>query len=327
MKRFVMAALLAAGASFAQNTPNPNAATVWKLATGYRIESFHGKNLTEFAHAVDRATNGRLRIELYPNSSLAKLNDIRTAVQEGKAQAGETIMSSMVKEIPIAGADSVPFVVSSYSDALRLWQVQRPGIERAMAAHGLKVLYAVPWPPQGLYSKKPIATEMDFQNTSMRTYNPSTVRIAQLLGAAPVDVPMVDVATALAQGRMDNMITSSVTGSENKVWSHIKHYYEINAWFPKNIVFVNAAAFKALAPEMQTSVLQASEAAQTRGWALSLAANLDATNDLKSNGIKVERIPRELEVKLKRLGEKFSREWVRSVGNEANTIFVPYYAQ
>jgi TRAP-type C4-dicarboxylate transport system substrate-binding protein len=123
------------------------------------------------------------------------------------------------------------------------------------------------------------------------------------------------------------MITSSVTVSENKVWSHIKYYYEINAWFPKNIVFVNAAAFNALPPETQTAVLQASEAAQTRGWALSLAANLDATNDLKSNGIKVERIPRELEVKLKRLGEKFSREWVRSVGNEANTIFVPYYAQ
>ena len=60
---------------------------------------------------------------------------------------------------------------------------------------------------------------------------------------------------------------------------------------------------------------------------MSQAANADATAELKANGIKVERIPRDLENKLKRLGEKFSREWVRSVGNEANTIFVPFYTQ
>jgi TRAP-type transport system periplasmic protein len=220
MKHFAWAALLAAGASFAQNTPNA-AATVWKLATGYRAESLHGKNLVDFAQAVDKATAGRLKIELHPNNSLAKLNDIRAAVQEGRAQAGETIMSSLVKEIPSAGADSVPFVVASYSDALRMWQLQRPSIERAMDARGL----------QGLYSKKPIANEADFQNTKMRTYNATTIRIAQLLGAEPVDVPMVDVAKALADGRMDNMITSSVTGSEKKVWSHTKHYYETNTIF------------------------------------------------------------------------------------------------
>jgi TRAP-type transport system periplasmic protein len=333
MKLFAIAALLAAGSCFAQTKPAASSAepelasTVWKLATGYRVESFHGRNLVEFAQSISKATGGKLAIELHPNNSLVKLNDIKTAVQEGKLQAGETIMSSLVKDMPAAGADSVPFIVNSYTNSLRLWQLQRPGMERAMAARGLKVLYAVPWPPQGLYSKKPINYEADFLNTKMRTYNPATVRIAELLGATPVDVPMVDVGKALADGRMDNMITSSVTGSENKVWSHIKYYYEINAWFPKNIIFVNTAAFNALPADIQKEVMLAAEAAQTRGWAMSQAANIDATNDLKTNGIKVDRIPRDLENKLKRLGEKFSREWVRTVGNDANAIFVPFYTQ
>jgi TRAP-type transport system periplasmic protein len=333
MKLFAIAVLCAAGTSLAQTTPAATAAShaaagiTWKLATGYRAESFHGRNLVDFAQAVNKATGGKLTIELHPNNTLAKLNDIKAAVQEGKAQAGETIMTSMVKEIPAAGADSVPFVVSSYTDSLRLWQVQRPGIERAMAERGLKVLYAVPWPPQGLYSKKPITNETDFKGTKMRTYNPSTVRIAELLGATPVDVPMVEVGKALAEGRMDNMITSSVTGSENKVWSHIKYYYEVNAWIPKNIVFVNATAFNALPADTQKEVLLAADAAQARGWLMSQEANTAAMNELKSNGIKVDRVPRDLENRLKRLGEKFSREWVTSVGNDANTIFVPFYTQ
>ena len=313
-----------AGLCLAQTLPeNIN----WKLASGYRAESFHGKNLIEFAQDVNKVTNGKLSIELYPNNSLAKLNEIKAAVQDGKAQAGETIMSSMAKEIPTAGADSVPFVVNSYTESLRLWQLQRPGIERAFAARGLKVLYAAPWPPQGLYSKKQVQVEADFSNTKMRTYNPTTVRIAELLGAVSMDVPMVEVGKALSEGRIDNMITSSITGAENKVWSHIKYYYEINAWFPKNIVFVNAAAFKALPADTQAAVQSAADKAQIRGWAMSQTANIDAMSELKANGIKVERLPRALEARLKRLGEKFSREWVSIVGNEANTIFVPFYTQ
>jgi TRAP-type transport system periplasmic protein len=321
MKLIAIAALLAAGASFAQNS----APATWQLATGYRAESFHGRNLQQFADEVKLATQNQLVIEVKANNSLVKLPEIRAAVEAGKVQAGESIMSGLAKEISTSGADSVPFVVSTYSDAQRMWKFQRPLTEKAFAQRGLKVLYAVPWPPQGLHSKKPIASLQDFKGTTMRTYNPSTQRIAELLGAKGVDVPMVEVGKALKEGRMDSMITSAVTGAENKVWGEIKHYYEINAWFPKNIVYVNTKAFSALTFEAQKAVLGAAEQAEARGWQMSQKAAIDATEELRANGVKIERIPREIETTLKRLGEKFSREWVSGVGTEANAIFTPYY--
>jgi TRAP-type transport system periplasmic protein len=300
-------------------------ATNWKLATGYRAESFHTQNIAQFARDVSQASGEQLTIEVFPNSTLAKLADISQAVRDGKAQAGETIMTSMVKDIPIAGADSVPFVVSTYSDAQRLWKLQRPGIEKHFAERGLRLLYAVPWPPQGLHSSKPVRSLADFKGTQMRTYNATTLRIAELLGAKPVDVPMVDVGKALAEGRMDNMITSALTGVENKVWGQIKYYYEINAWFPKNVVFVSSKAFDALNPATRAAVLKSAGEAETRGWLASQALALSATEELRANGVKIERIAADVDSEIKRMGEKFSREWVRSVGNEANTIFVPYY--
>ncbi|MBX3657678.1 MAG: TRAP transporter substrate-binding protein [Ramlibacter sp.] len=320
MKTYLIAALTVA-ASMA------HAQTQWKLATGYRAESFHTQNIAQFAKDVEQATSGALRIEVHPNNELFKLNDIRQAVQDGKVQAGETIMTSMVKDIPIAGADAIPFVVGSYDDARRMWDLQRPLIDKHFAERGLKALYAVPWPPQGLYAGTPVKSSADFKGTRMRTYNSSTVRIAQMLGATPVDVPMVDVNKALASGRMDNMITSAVTGVENQVWGQIKNYYEINAWFPKNIVFVNLKAFDSLPPATRQAVLKASQQAETRGWAMSQAVASESTLELKSKGMKVDRIPADFEAELKRMGEKFSREWVRTVGNEANNIFVPYYIQ
>ncbi len=325
MKFIKIGAALAAslaGLCLAQAVPT---ATNWTLATGYRAESFHTQNIAQFAREVGAASGGQLTIEVFPNNTLAKLADISQAVRDGKAQAGETIMTSMVKDIPVAGADAVPFVVSSYSDAQRLWKLQRPGIEKHLAGRGLKLLYAVPWPPQGLHSSKPIRSLADFKGTQMRTYNVTTQRIAELLGAKPVDVAMVDVGKALAEGRMDNMITSALTGVENKVWGQIKYYYEINAWFPKNVVFVNTKAFDALKPETRAAVLKAAGEAEIRGWAASQALATSATEELRANGVKIDRIPADVDLEIKRMGEKFSREWVGSVGNEANSIFVPYY--
>jgi TRAP-type C4-dicarboxylate transport system substrate-binding protein len=301
------------------------AKTNWKLATGYRSESFHTVNLVAMALEAGAATQGELQIEVHPNNTLVKLNDMRAAVERGRVEAGETLMSSLAGEMPIAGADSVPFIVGSYADARRLWRHQRPLIERHFAQRGLRVLYAVPWPPQGLYSSKPIASTADLKGSRMRTYNATTARIATLVGAQGIDVPMVEVGRALADGRIDSMITSAVTGVENKVWSHVKYYYEVNAWFPKNIVFANLNALNALDPRVRDGLLKASAAAEVRGWAASVVAAANSVDELRRNGMKVERVPREFAVEIKRLGERFSLEWIRQVGNEANDIFVPYF--
>ena len=320
MKTVVLLATLAVA-------PVLHAQTQWKLATGYRAESFHTRNVVQFAQDVERASGGALRIEVHANNALFKLGEIPQAVQDGKAQAGETIMTSLVQGMPIAGADTVPFLVRSYADARRLWDLQRPLIDGHFAAKGLKALYAVPWPPQGLFSIGPVRASADFKGTRMRTYNPATVRIAELLGATPVDVPMVEVNKALSAGKLDSMITSALTGVENQVWGQIKQYYGINAWLPKNIVFVNQQAFDALPPAARQAVTQAAAEAETRGWALSAAVAEESVGELQRRGIKVERASAELDTELKRLGERFSREWVQSVGNEANKIFIPYYFQ
>jgi TRAP-type C4-dicarboxylate transport system substrate-binding protein len=307
--------------------PQVRARTAWRLATGYRAESFHTVNLAAMVKDVGVATQGELQIELHPNNTMVKLNEMRAAVQGGQIEAGETIMSSLVGEMPITGADSVPFVVSSYADARRMWRHQRPLVEKHFAERGLRVLYAVPWPPQGLYANKPIASAADLKGSRMRTYNPTTARIASYLGAQGVDVPMVEVGKALSEGRIDSMITSAVTGVENKVWPHVKYFYEVNAWFPKNIVFVNTKALAALSVASRDALLRAAAAAEARGWAASEAAAASSVEELRRNGMKIERVPPEFGKEIKRLGERFSLEWIRQVGPEANEIFVPYFTQ
>lgn len=299
----------------------------WRLATGYRADSFHGQNLRTFASELSSATQGALTIELHPQNSLVPLPQILGATVEGRIEAGEAIMTGLAGEIPVAGADAVPFVVSSFDDAQRLWDCQRPLIERHFASRGLRPLFAVPWPPQGLFSRTPVASASDFTGQRMRTYNATTVRIAELLKAKPVDVPMVDVGRALADSRIDTMITSAVTGVESSVWQHLRHYYDINAWFPKNIVFVRSDRFDALSPAQRRAVLEAAATAESRGWAASREVARQSVQTLSQKGMQVERASAALAHDLRRLGERFSLEWIRTVGPDANAIFIPYYTR
>lgn len=326
MKRRTM--LLATSALPALGLVQPALAkTTLKIASAYNAQGFHGRNLLEFAQEVATATNGEVAIEVQFGKPVGTFEKFDQEVAAGSLQGNEVIMTSLVKELPVAGADAVPFVVSSYDDANRMWKYQRPLVEKAMTQRGLQVLYAVPWPPQCLYSVHPIAVPEDLKGKRMRTYNSTTVRIAELLGAKSVDIPMAGVGQALAEGRIDAMITSAVTGVENKVWAGMKYYYEINAWFPKNLVFASQAALSKLPEGQRTAVLAAAAKAEQRGWAASAAVAKESAEELRKRGIKVEYAAAALASYLKRQGEKFSLEWIREVGIEANQIFIPFYVK
>ncbi|UVH57741.1 TRAP transporter substrate-binding protein [Variovorax paradoxus] len=319
-------ALLVGGAgAFSSAASAAPGATVWRLATGYPAENFHTVSLLAMAKEVERSTAGQLRIEVHAGNSLFALNAIRAAVQDGRIEAGEAIMSSLAADVPLAGADSVPFITSSYADAQRLWRIQRPLIEQAFAERRLRVLYAVAWPPQGLYSTKPLAAMSDLRGMRMRAYNATTARIATLMGAVPVDVPATELDRALADGRIDCMMTSAVTGVESRVWQSMRFFYEINAWFPKNLVFVNDKAWSALEATSRDALKAAAAAAELRGWANSAAAAARSMDELRRNGMKIEQVSFLFSRDLQRLGEHFSLDWVKQVGVAANGVFIPYF--
>ena len=301
------------------------AQTVWKLASGYSETAFQTVNLKQFAQDVALATGGRLTIEVHANNTLYKLGESPSKVESGAIPAGETIMSNLAGEIPVAGADSVPFIVSSYEDARRLWKSQRPVLDAELARKGLVGLYAVAWPPQGLYSVKPIRFTSDLKGSKMRTYNPATQRIAEQLGARPVAVMMTDLGSAMAAGRVESMITSGATGIDSHAWDQMKYFYDIHAWYPKNIVLVNQAAYAALDARTQEGLRNAAAVAETRGWQMSQAAEAASLTELAAHGMHLDGVDFEFRNEMRRYGERFSVEWVRTTGQDASAILIPYY--
>jgi len=300
------------------------AQTKWDMPTAYPATNFHTENINQFVADVDRATGGKLKITVHANASLFKANEIKRAVQGGQAQIGEILISAYSNEDPLFGADSIPFLATSYADAGKLWKASRKAIEERFAKQGMRILYAVPWPPQGIYSSKPIATLSDMKGLKMRTYNPATSRIAELAGAQPVTIQASELAQAMATGAVNANITSGATGYDSKAWEQVKYFYDAQAWLPKNIVFVNAAAFDTLDRSMQDAILKAAADAETRGWKVSEEKTKWYLEQLAKNGMTVAPPSPTLTGELKKIGETMTSEWTKQAGPDAQAVVDSY---
>ncbi|KLK94019.1 C4-dicarboxylate ABC transporter substrate-binding protein [Microvirga vignae] len=300
------------------------AQTKWNLPAAYPTDNFHTENLNAFAKDVADATGGKLQVTVHANASLFKAPEIKRAVQTGQAQAGEVLMSLHENEDPIYGLDVVPFLATSFDQSKKLWDVQRPAIEKKLASQGLMLLFAVPWPPQGIFAKKDINTVEDLKGVKWRSYNPGTARIAELVGAQPVTVQAADLPQALATGVVNTFMTSGATGYDSKVWESLTHFYDTQAWIPKNITFVNKAAFDALDKPTQEAVLQAAKTAEERGWKTAQEKTKWYTEQMASKGMKVQPPSPELKAGLLKIGEQLTQDWLKKAGADGQAIIDSY---
>ena len=311
-------------ALFAAASAAAIAQTKWDMPTPYPATNFHTENIMQFASDVEKATSGKLKITVHAGASLFKAPEIKRAVQGGQAQIGEILISGYSNEDPLYGVDSVPFLATSYAEADRLWKASRKALEDRFAKQGLMILYSVPWPPQGIYSSKPLASVADMKGLKMRTYNPYTSRIAELAGAQPVTIQVAELAQAFATGAVNANITSGATGYDTKAWEVVKNYYDTQAWLPKNIVFVNKAAFDALDKGSQQALLKAAADAEARGWKTSEEKNKWYLEQLAKNGMNVAPPSAQLKADLRKIGDTMTGEWMNTAGADGKAVVDAY---
>ena len=300
------------------------AQTKWNLPAAYPADNPHSENLTLFAKDVADATGGKLQITVHPNASLFKAPEIKRAVQTGQVQIGEVLISLHENEYPVYGIDVIPFLATSYPEARKLWEASKPAISKQLASQGMLLLFAVPWAPQGIYAKKDINTVADMKGLKWRAYNLGTARIGEMVGAQAVTVQAAELPPAMAAGVINAFITSAATGYDAKAWESMDHFYDTQAWIPKNVTFVNKAAFDALDQPTQEAVLKAAATAETRGWKMWQDKSNWYLDQLKSNGMKVMPPSAELMTGFKKIGDQLMTEWLVKAGKDGEGVIAAY---
>lgn len=315
---------LAAAVALAGAAAPVLAQTKWDLPAAYPASNFHTENLVQFAGDVDKATGGKVKITVHANASLFKAPEIKRAVQGGQAPIGEVLLVNFENENPLFGLDGVPFLATGYGDSLKLYKAQRPALDKLLGAQGMKLLFSVPWPPQGIYANKQLNSAADMKGLKWRAYSPATAKIAELVGAQPVQIQAAELSQALATGVVDSYMSSGSTGFDSKTYEHIKNWYNTQAWLPKNAVIVNLAAFEALDKPTQDAVTKAAADAEARGWKVSEEKNGWYLDQLKAKGMNIVTPAPQLMGDLKKVGETMLADWLKKAGPDGQAVIDAY---
>ena len=299
---------------------NAMAQTKWDLPTAYPAANFHTENIQTFANDVDRATGGKLKITVHAGASLFKAPEIKRAVQGGQAQAGEILLVNFSNENALFELDGVPFLAASYADSMKLYRASKKALDDTFAKQGIKMLFTVPWPPQGIYSKKLLNSAGDMKGLKWRAYSPATAKIAELVGATPITIQAAELTQALATGVVDSYMSSGSTGFDSKTYEHIKNWYDTQAWLPKNAIIVNQAAFNALDKASQDAVVKAAAEAETRGWKSSEEKNGWYLDQLRQKGMTIHKPSAQLAADMKKVGDVMLEDWLKKSGADGRAI-------
>ena len=312
------------GASALALSAGAAAAETWDMPMAYAATNFHSETGAGFAACVTEGTGGEIEIVTHPSGSLYGGAEIKRAVQTGQAPIGERLLSAHQNENPLYGVDSIPFLVSSFDEHETLWEIAGPHVAEVLAEDGLVYLYSVPWPPQGLYFDRPIESVADMEGIKFRSYNTATARMAELTGMLPVQVEAAELSQALATGVAEAFISSGATGYDRKVWEHLTNFYEVDAWLPRNAVFVNQGYWDDLDAATQQVFRDCAAEAKAAGLQASKDYTEFTLNGLREGGMTVERANPQLVEELQAIGATMTEEWLENAGDVGAEIVDAY---
>lgn len=320
MMTSVLTRALSGAAGIALALGTAAAAEKWDMPLAYPATNYHSETAAAFAKGVTEATGGEIEIVTHPNGSLFKGDEIFRAVRTGQAPIGERLVSAMSNEDPVFGVDALPFLATSFDEAWELYQASKPVMEKVLEEKGTKLLYAVAWPPQGLYTVKPVAKVEDMAGVKFRAYNPATTRLAELMGAVPTKIEAAELGQAFATGVAESMISSGSTGYDMKIWEYVDHWYDTQAWLPKNIVFINFDTWNGLDEKTQAILLEEAAKAEKAGWDKARELSDWYKDELAKNGMTIEAPSDELKAGFAAIGETMTEEWLASAGENGKVV-------
>ncbi len=298
------------------------AQTRWNMHVAWPESNFHTQGVMEFANLVSERSNGQLEIVVNSGGSLGfEGQEILRVVRNGTLPIAEVLMGNVQGTEPIFGLTSLPLLVEDYEGSRALYKAAKPAYEAALERNNQMLLYAVPWPPSGMFTKNEVTTPGGFGDLKVRTYDSNSAEFVEGLDAQGVAIPFSELFTALSTGLVNSVLTSTPTGVDASLWEVTDYFERINYAFPLNMVTVNADMFSNLPQEAQDALLEAAQEVEQMQWEASRQADQDSQSTLTENGITVvNEVSSELNSAMQEVADSLKESWLSDAGQEGQQV-------
>ncbi len=298
----------------------------WRIVTEYPATAIPGEGIAAVAALATGGSGGALTVRAAFDApdglrSAAMLD----AVAAGKVEAADAFTGALAKEGAIFALSSLPFLTASPADTARLLRAARPAYARALAARGLTLLYATPWPATGLWSRAPVPDTAALAGLRVRTYDASGTAVFRAAGAMPEQLSFADALPRVRAGALDAVLSSGDGGAGGRLWEVLPHFTVLDYAAPLSLAFCNTAALAALPMAAHDAVLRAAPRTEARQFAALATRAAENEARMRAQGVSIEASPA-LRETLVRAALPVIEEWESHAGTEGAEILGAYRA-
>lgn len=273
------------------------------LAADYTLKLGHVANeahvwhqaFAHFADTVNEKSNGRLNIDIYPNSQLGAERDVISGIQLGTVDmtmSGETLQNWAPKAALLA----VPYAIR---DSEHMAKVANGEIGHEIEKQITERTGLVPitWFERGarnLTSNKPVTTPADLKGMTLRVPNvPIFVSTWSALGAKPTPMAFSEVFTALQQGTVhgqENPLSLIQSASFFEVQKYVNKTEHVRSWI---YVLIGKRQLEKLPQDLQTILLDSTKEMHAYEHKLAVEAEAKLIDELKAEGMQFHDVDQE----------------------------------
>ena len=279
----------------------------------------HTGVMVPWAKMVEEKSKGRLKITIYPGSTLGKAPDHYDMVKDGIADLGFTVPGYTPGRFPLITVAELPGLFkSSRGGSLALMSVFDKYLKNEFK--DVKVLWFWVHPPGHFHlAKKPVKVLEDLSGLKIRAATPMLTNMVKLLGAIPVSIPAPDTYTALERGTVDGTIFPWEAISSFKIAEVLKHHVASGLYVAPLFTLMNLKRYESLPPDLRKVIdeLSGSWGAEFNGkvWDQNELVGIEA---VKKAGGTIYTLPAEERARWAAKLRPMEDEWVKT--NEAKGL-------
>jgi tripartite ATP-independent transporter DctP family solute receptor len=265
-----------------------------RIAGNFALDHSSSVAIEQFKRDVEKATNGRLIVETFPNMQLGGAQENVSQVRAGTILMTWVGMAFLSRTVPELEAVSLPFLFPTREVAYKVMDGPVVDlIEQKMADKGFMPLgFMELGPRQVTNSVRPIKTAADLKGLKIRL-QPNETHLAtfRALGANPQAMDIREVYSAMEQRVIDghenpySLILTSRFFEVQKYLSNTAHFFDFIA------VVANKKRFEALAPEFQKAIREAMAKAVATQRAQAANDDVAALAELQKKGMQFDALP------------------------------------
>jgi tripartite ATP-independent transporter DctP family solute receptor len=251
---------------------------VLKFGTATMNETQH-QFIKFYKEEVEKASGGRIEVQIYPASQLGPIPAEIQGVQLGTVQGYIGPVDFFVGVDPRFGVFSAPLLFKSNENAIAT--VQDPTIQKAMfdmlAPKRMVGIATMNIGASDYGAKKPIMRLADFEGKKLRINGTELERKKMAaLGATGIGMPLSDVVPALDQGTIDGTISGLSVFVSFKMNDLLKVITVTNDTYIISLAVISKPWFDTLPPDLQKIVIDAGKDTQAKAQQY----NVDFTKNL-----------------------------------------------